>query len=344
MKDWNDTVLEHPELKPTDKLVYHLLETFGRDDVSVRRQIAALLQRSERHIRRVCARLRQHGFTVDDLVPEESVDNSAVMDADNSVPAENVDNFASTDTHVRNNGHPRPKRTPMSEARTPMSETDTHVRGNGHPYPERTPTSEMRTPMSDPLTRARTSRSSSYEEDSICTAVPPSSLPPFPHPPGEGRGKEGGENIPEEEKEKKIPPSEYLSEMQSWWDDIWPDNLEEDHPWFGQLWEEFGTEIPLSVLEQFVQAGKSLEDLQCPTSYKRYFHTCCRNAPKQRPILRKPPPCDADYDQDLKALYLADQEGRDSEFDDAGEKLKALYLADHDDTAYDDYEQKLRAP
>ena len=196
----------------------------------------------------------------------------------------------------------------------------------------------------DPLTRARTSRSSSYEEDSTCTAVPPSSLPPFPHPPGEGRGKEGGENIPEEEKEKKIPPSEYLSEMQSWWDDIWPDNLEEDHPWFGQLWEEFGTEIPLSVLEQFVQAGKSLEDLQCPTSYKRYFHTCCRNAPKQRPILRKPPPCDADYDQDLKALYLADQEGRDSEFDDAGEKLKALYLADHDDTAYDDYEQKLRAP
>ena len=355
MKDWNDTVLEHPELKPTDKLVYHLLVRFGSDDLSVRRQIAELLQRSERHIRRVCARLRQHGFTVDDLVLEEAVDNSAVMDADSSVPAvsvdnfaladavddsvlaENVDNWAPADTYVRNTGHGCPERTPMSE-------TDTHVRGNGHPCPARTPTSEMRTPMSDPLTRARTSRSSSNEEDSSCTAVPPSS--PSSPPLGEGRGKEGGGggNIPEEEQERKKPPSEYLSEMQSWWDDIWPDNLEEDHPWFGQLWREFGLEIPVQVLRQFAEMGRTLTDLDYPECYQRYFLSCCRNALKQRSTLRKPSPSDAAYNPDLKVLYVADRERRGSELNRIEAKIKALCREDRDDIAYDDYEQTLRAP
>jgi len=131
LKDWNDTVLEHPELELADKLVYHLLVRYGGDDLMVRRQIAGLLQRSERHIRRVCARLRQHGFTVGDA------------------PAEATDAPASADTHVRGNGHPCPARTSTS------AETDTHVRSNSYPHPVRTPMSEERTPLSEADTHVR---------------------------------------------------------------------------------------------------------------------------------------------------------------------------------------------
>ena len=132
--------------------------------------------------------------------------------------------------------------------------------------------------------------------------------------------------------------------MQSWWDEIWPENLEEDHPWFGQLWEEFGTEIPLQVLRQFAEMGRTLTDLDYPERYQRYFLTCCRTASKQRPILRKPPPSDTAYSPDLKVLYVADQERRGSALGRIEEKIKALYWADQDAAAYDGYEQTLRAP
>lgn len=169
----------------------------------------------------------------------------------------------------------------------------------------------------DPPTRTRTLWSSSSEEDSTCTAVPPSSssLLPSSSPPGEGRGEEGGlggenpaeqkegektspgeegKNTPGEAKEtpgeakpRKIPPpSLYLSQMQSWWDAIWPDNLDEEIPWFGELWEEFGEELPVQALRQFADRGRTLADLDYPERFQRYFRTCCRNAQQGTP----PPP------------------------------------------------------
>ena len=74
--------------------------------------------------------------------------------------------------------------------------------------------------------------------------------------------------------------------MQSWWDAIWPDNLEKEIPWFGELWEEFGEEIPLQALRQFAESGRTLADLDYPDRFQRYFRTCCRNAQQGSP----PPP------------------------------------------------------
>jgi len=74
--------------------------------------------------------------------------------------------------------------------------------------------------------------------------------------------------------------------MQSWWDAIWPDNLEKEIPWFGELWEEFGEEIPVQALRQFAESGRKLTDLDYPDRFQRYFHTCCRNAQQGSP----PPP------------------------------------------------------
>ncbi len=164
----------------------------------------------------------------------------------------------------------------------------------------------LRPHSDDPPTRVRTSRSSSNEEDGSCTAVPPSSSSSSLLPSREGRGKEGGvggENAPGEEtarktppgvggetpgegKPRKIPPSIYLSRMQSWWDAIWPDNLEEEIPWFGQLWEAFGEEIPVQALRQFAESGRTLADLDYPDRFPNYFRTCCRNAQQGSP----PPP------------------------------------------------------
>jgi hypothetical protein len=301
--DWNEAVLAHPELEIADKLIYHLLVRSGSDDLAVRRQIAGLLQRSERHIRRVCARLRQYGFAVSDaptladLQVRRNGHPCPVRTPLSAVPV----------TPVRNGSYPPSARTPMSEARTPRSETDLQVRRNGHPCP-------VRTPMSAPPTRARTCQSSSYEEDSICTAVPPlPSLLSSP-PPGEGKGEGGvggeqpregegegtapfrGEEEPAGEEPERtaapaggeepagaapkrpLPPRVYLSQMQSWWDAIWPDNREEELPWFGQLWAEFGEQIPVQVLRQFAEGGRTLTDLDYPERFQNYFRVCCRNA------------------------------------------------------------------
>ena len=77
--------------------------------------------------------------------------------------------------------------------------------------------------------------------------------------------------------------------MQSWWDAIWPDNLEKEIPWFGELWEAFGEEIPLQALRQFAESGRTLADLDYPDRFQRYFHTCCRNAQQgSPPPLEKP--------------------------------------------------------
>lgn len=40
---WNDTLLEHPGLTPTEKLVYHLLRDLGADSPQARARIARML-------------------------------------------------------------------------------------------------------------------------------------------------------------------------------------------------------------------------------------------------------------------------------------------------------------
>ena len=117
-------------------------------------------------------------------------------------------------------------------------------------------------------------------------------------PPG-GEGKntpEKAKENPGEGKKRKIPPSIYLSQMQSWWDVIWPDNLDQEVPWFGELWEAFREEIPVQALRQFAESGRTLADLDYPDRFQNYFRTCCRNAqqgslpPKEKPASPSAPP------------------------------------------------------
>jgi hypothetical protein len=254
--DWNDTVLAHPELEITDKMVYHLLQRFGGDHLEIRRHIAGLLNRSERHIRRVCDKLHQCGFGMEARTP------------------------------MSKNGHPGPKeRTPRSEnghpgpkARTPMSESDAHV--------------PNRTPMSEPLTRTRTSRSSSNEEDKYVL---------LPLSPPEGNlGEEG-----KRREEESIQEDEFTTSIKALWDLVDPDRRDYPEAWFARLKKEFGADRPLWVLEQFIKSGRTLADLKQPAAYQRYFATCCRNAPLSAVSESF---SDGDYDLDLEELYRADHE------------------------------------
>lgn len=59
---WNDTVLHHPQLSSTDKLVYHLLDRLGDDSPQSRHQLSTLLGLGQRQLRRSRERLQSHGF------------------------------------------------------------------------------------------------------------------------------------------------------------------------------------------------------------------------------------------------------------------------------------------
>ena len=65
---WNDTVIAHPHLSSTDKLVYHLLQRLGGDTPRSRDQLRILLDLGQRQLRRSRERLQRHGF----LSPERS--------------------------------------------------------------------------------------------------------------------------------------------------------------------------------------------------------------------------------------------------------------------------------
>ena len=128
---WNDAVLEHPGLAPTEKLVYHLLQDLGADSPPVRARIARMLGLTERHMRRVGVKLAGISH-VDIPQPEQSS-----VGYPHAVPA-NVDN-----QHI--------SRADVDNPRTCTSAPDTQVR--------------PRTPVSAPLTPVRTLWSSSSEED-----------------------------------------------------------------------------------------------------------------------------------------------------------------------------------
>ena len=90
---WNDTVLAHPHLSPTDKLVFHLLERLGGDTPAVRRQLTIMLGLSDRQLRRISAKLQHCTPGDNSSAPEGSVDNlrtctsAAVMNVRDRTPA-----------------------------------------------------------------------------------------------------------------------------------------------------------------------------------------------------------------------------------------------------------------
>ncbi|MBI2505029.1 MAG: hypothetical protein HYW07_17560 [Candidatus Latescibacteria bacterium] len=92
---WNDTVLAHPHLSPTDKLVFHLLGRLGGDTPAVRQQLTALLRLSDRQLRRISARLQQCEAVDNSPAPAASVDNSRTL-----MSAADID-VRSADTNVR---------------------------------------------------------------------------------------------------------------------------------------------------------------------------------------------------------------------------------------------------
>ncbi|MCC7260970.1 MAG: hypothetical protein IT369_00475 [Candidatus Latescibacteria bacterium] len=92
---WNDTVLAHPHLSPTDKLVFHLLGRLGGDSPAVRRQLTSTLRLSDRQLRRISARLQQCGDVDHSPAPVASVDNSRTL-----MSAADIDD-RSADTSVR---------------------------------------------------------------------------------------------------------------------------------------------------------------------------------------------------------------------------------------------------
>ena len=59
---WNDIILDHPQLSPTDKLVFHLLIHLGGDSPRTRRQLRRWLGLSDRHLRRIRDQLHAFGF------------------------------------------------------------------------------------------------------------------------------------------------------------------------------------------------------------------------------------------------------------------------------------------
>ncbi|MBI2506481.1 MAG: hypothetical protein HYW07_24965 [Candidatus Latescibacteria bacterium] len=139
----------------------------------------------------------------------------------------------------------------------------------------------------------RTLWSSSSEEDVLVKTSTPSSSPS----PG-GTGGEEEEEVPEE----------FLVEMSRLWKTIAPQEDEEPRDWFGTLYREFGPQIPLTVLRQFVLGDRTLSQLRHPSSYKSYFACCCRKAreesltlPRQSPALARPLIAAADFDQDEPA-------------------------------------------
>ena len=239
--DWNDTIIAHPNLSPTDKLVFHLLERLGGDSPQARRQIAALLRLSPRQVRRICAKLPLCS----------SVDNSPA-------PPANVDNW-----------------------RTCTSAADIHVR--------------PRTSRSAPPTHTRTSSTSSDEE------VYKKDSPVLPTPPGGAGGAE--------------PDPLFLTQMRGLWSQIEPGCRAYPESWFAKLHREFGPERPLSILQRFALAEKTLADLSHPASYKSYFARWCRreqeedaqmlslaaNAPTRTWASWSP----ADYEQDLHSASQA---------------------------------------
>lgn len=60
---WNDTVLDHPQLSPTDKLIFHLLARAGDHSPALRRHIARLLRQTKRNIDKSLSRLAAFGFS-----------------------------------------------------------------------------------------------------------------------------------------------------------------------------------------------------------------------------------------------------------------------------------------
>jgi len=59
---WNDTVIAHPHLSPTDKLIFHLLARAGSQAAAQRRQVAQLLRQTKRNIDKSLCRLATCGF------------------------------------------------------------------------------------------------------------------------------------------------------------------------------------------------------------------------------------------------------------------------------------------
>ena len=92
---WNDAILQHPDLTPTEKLLYHLLRDLGPDSPQVRARIACMLGLTERHMRRVGVKLAGIG-DVDSPEPEQSS-----LGNPHPVPG-NVDNQHIGRAHVDN--------------------------------------------------------------------------------------------------------------------------------------------------------------------------------------------------------------------------------------------------
>jgi hypothetical protein len=145
--------------------------------------------------------------------------------------------------------------------------------------------------------RVRTLWSSSSEEDK--EIVPLSSSPSAVLEKTEEEG-DGNNNL----------QNAFMTKIKSQWDRI--DSYKRAYPeaWFVKLSGEFGMEIPLIVLQQFILSGRTLADLNQPGAYQSYFTTCCRNAP--------PPVSEAydadEYEGDLEAMYIADHEKLQAEF------------------------------
>ena len=220
---WNDSIIAHPHLSPTDKLVFHLLGRLGGDTPAARRQLTALLRLSDRQLRRISARLQQCGAVDNSPAPEASVDNS---------------------------------RTLMSAADLDDRPADTSVRS------------------ANALTR--TLWSSSSEEDKSSTALP------VPTPPGGAGGAE--------------LDSGFLSQVKKLWGQIEPGCREYPEAWFAELHREFGPERPLTILQRFAQARKTLVDLNHPASYQSYFSRWCRR----------------EQEEDGQMLSIASARSRDS--------------------------------
>ena len=179
-------------------------------------------------------------------------------------------------------------------------------------------------PPAPASTRTRTLWSSSYEEDSICTAVPP--LPEG----GLGGTKSGKKNVKGEkdpnhredlsgkkspiesqdangrttqsqecsptgtetpgnrDRVEAIPQDAYQRAMQALWQQIAPGHPEHPTSWFQDLRRAFGSQVPVAAFQQFADQGKTLADLVHPDRYQRYLRACCRTAQQAPPPLRKP--------------------------------------------------------
>ena len=150
--------------------------------------------------------------------------------------------------------------------------------------------------MSTRLTRVRSLRSSSREEDINNTTHHHLDL--------------------DDDEELALGTGEaYRAQMRDLWDDLDPTRQDYPESWFEKLGTEFGEDLPVEVLRQFVLSDRTLADLERPADYKGYFVNWCRNELRKQ-TTRSTDPAAADEEEeetDLEALYRAERQAMDEE-------------------------------